>query len=102
MTAIKAAEKLGHSINYATDFDVDRNPDLTSKTKALVFGGHSEYWTTNMRDSVDGAVVRGVNLIVFGAIWIETLRSFGKNTIKDTFLGSRRKIFLRGLDCPHF
>ena len=24
-----------------------------------------------------------VNLIVFGAIWIETLRSFGKNTIKD-------------------
>ena len=28
-----------------------------------------------------------VNLIVFGAIWIETLRSFGKNTIKDTFLG---------------
>ena len=28
-----------------------------------------------------------INLIVFGAIWIETLRSFGKNTIKDTFLG---------------
>ena len=28
-----------------------------------------------------------VNLIVFGAIWIETLRSFGKNTIKDSFLG---------------
>ncbi|MFQ3340637.1 MAG: signal peptidase I [Flavobacteriaceae bacterium] len=28
-----------------------------------------------------------VNLILFGAIWIETLRSFGKNTIKDTFLG---------------
>lgn len=64
--AIKAAEKLGLSINYATDFDLDRNPDLTKKTKALIFGGHSEYWTTQMRDAVEAAVDRGVNLIVLG------------------------------------
>jgi hypothetical protein len=63
---IKAAEKLGLSINYATDFDLDRSPDLTSKTKALVFGGHSEYWTTQMRNAVEAAVDRGVNLIVLG------------------------------------
>ena len=63
---IKAAEKLGLSINYATDFDLDRNPDLTKKTKALIFGGHSEYWTTQMRDAVEAAVDRGVNLIVLG------------------------------------
>jgi hypothetical protein len=64
--AIKAAEKLGLSINYATDFDLDQNPDLTKLTKALVFGGHSEYWTTSMRDAVEAAVDRGVNLIVLG------------------------------------
>lgn len=63
---IKAAEKLGISINYATDFDLDRNPQLSNKTKALVFGGHSEYWTTQMRDAVEAAVDRGVNLIVLG------------------------------------
>jgi hypothetical protein len=63
---IKAAEKIGLSINYATDFDLDSSPDLTSKTKALVFGGHSEYWTTQMRDAVEAAVDRGVNLIVLG------------------------------------
>jgi len=63
---IKAAEKLGLSINYATDFDLDSQVDLLSKTKAIVLGGHSEYWTTNMRDSVERAVDRGINLIVFG------------------------------------
>lgn len=63
---IKAAEKQGISINYATDFDLDRNPDLTNFSKSIVFGGHSEYWTTQMRDAVESAVDRGVNLIVFG------------------------------------
>ena len=63
---IKAAEKLGLSINYATDFDLDSKVDLLSNTKAIVLGGHSEYWTTNMRDAVESAVDRGVNLIVFG------------------------------------
>ncbi len=28
-----------------------------------------------------------VNLIMFPVIWVETLRSFGRNTTKDTFLG---------------
>ena len=27
-----------------------------------------------------------INLILFGVIWVETLRSFGKNTVKDTAL----------------
>jgi hypothetical protein len=63
---IKAAEKLGLSMNYATDFDLDGEVNLLSNTKAIVLGGHSEYWTTNMRDAVESAVDRGVNLIVFG------------------------------------
>ena len=49
-----------------TDFDLNSNPDLTKLTKAIVFGGHSEYWTTQMRDAVEAAVDRGVNLIVLG------------------------------------
>ena len=28
-----------------------------------------------------------VNLIMFAVVWVETLRSFGKNTSLDTFLG---------------
>ena len=63
---IKAAEKLGLAINYATDFDLDGDPDLLNQTTSVVFGGHSEYWTTAMRDAVEIAVDRGVNLIVLG------------------------------------
>ena len=63
---IKAAEKLGLNINYATDFDLDRFPNLLANTKNIVFGGHSEYWTTRMRTSVEKAVDSGVNLIIFG------------------------------------
>ena len=63
---IKSAEKLGVSINYATDFDLDSNVHLLGKTKSIVLGGHSEYWTTKMRDAGEAAVDSGVTLIVLG------------------------------------
>jgi hypothetical protein len=63
---IKAAEKLGLTINYATDIDLDSRTDLLKNTKTIVLGGHSEYWTTHMRDAVEVAVDHGVNLFVLG------------------------------------
>jgi hypothetical protein len=63
---IKAAEKLGLNINYATDIDLDNDPNLLRNTSSILLGGHSEYWTTKMRDAVEKAVDRGVNLIVLG------------------------------------
>jgi hypothetical protein len=63
---IKSAEKLGLNINYATDIDLDKDPSLLQNTSSILLGGHSEYWTTNMRNAVEAAVDRGVNLIVLG------------------------------------
>ena len=59
-------EKLGIDTNYVTDFEVDRNPTVFAATKNIAVGGHSEYWTLKMRDSIEGAVAAGVNLIAFG------------------------------------
>ena len=59
-------EKVGLDINYVTDFEVARNSAVFHKTKAIVVGGHSEYWTVSMRDSIDAAVAAGVNLVAFG------------------------------------
>jgi len=59
-------EKLGIDTNYITDFEVDRNPTVFAATKTIAVGGHSEYWTLRMRDSIDGAVASGVNLVAFG------------------------------------
>lgn len=66
MPLVKRAEKLGLSINYATDLDLDKDPNLLQNTGSILLGGHSEYWTINMRDAVEAAVDRGVNLIVLG------------------------------------
>jgi hypothetical protein len=59
-------EKSGLDINYITDIDVDKDLHVFAKTKTIVLGGHSEYWTQSMRQHFDAAVTSGINLIVFG------------------------------------
>ena len=59
-------EKIGIDINYVTDFEVHNNPSVFEQTKSIIVGGHSEYWTIAMRDSIDAAVVQGKNLVAFG------------------------------------
>jgi len=59
-------EKVGLDINYVTDFEVHNNPAVFKSTKSIIVGGHSEYWTVVMRDSIDAAVAAGVNLVAFG------------------------------------
>ena len=63
---ITMAEKLGLDINYLTDIDVDRDQRVFTATDSIVLGGHSEYWTQAMRNSIKKAVSRGVNLLIFG------------------------------------
>jgi len=59
-------EKLGLDISYVTDLDVDNNPAVFQTTKAIVVGGHSEYWTIQMRQRIEAAVAAGKHLIAFG------------------------------------
>lgn len=63
---IKIAEQLGLDMNYITDLELDRGVNSLTATKSLLFGGHSEYWTVNMRNAVQHAVDRGVNLVSLG------------------------------------
>ena len=63
---LKIVEKLGIDLSYVTDFDLDSNKELLKNTNAVLFGGHSEYWTIAMRASVEEAIANGVNLIVLG------------------------------------
>ncbi len=59
-------EKIGIDINYVTDFEIHNNPTVFENTKSIIVGGHSEYWTLAMRDSIDSAVAQGKNLVAFG------------------------------------
>ena len=63
---LKIAERLGLDMNYITDFELDHNTASLRNTKSILFGGHSEYWTANMRRTVQGAIDRGTNLVSLG------------------------------------
>jgi hypothetical protein len=60
-------EKQGLDVDYTTDIDVDQRPSQVPAHKALIVGGHSEYWTRRMYDTAEYARDRGVNLGFFGA-----------------------------------
>jgi len=61
------AEKLGLDVDYTTDVDVDRRPSQVVAHKALLIGGHSEYWTRRMYDAAVYARDKGTNIAFFGA-----------------------------------
>lgn len=61
------AEKLGLDIDYTTDIDVDERPSQVAAHKALLIGGHSEYWTRRMYDAALYARSKGTNIGFFGA-----------------------------------
>jgi hypothetical protein len=63
---IRLIENMGIDTNYATDFELDANSPLIRNATSIVFGGHDEYWTTNMRNNLQAAVDRGTNLINLG------------------------------------
>jgi hypothetical protein len=56
----------GFSVDYCSDLDLHLRPELLRDYRLLVVNGHSEYWTWEMRDTVEGFTRRGGNLAVFG------------------------------------
>jgi len=61
---IQMIEKLGLDVNYLTDTDLDRAPEIDSAS--IIFGGHSEFWTQSMRDVIENEINQGTNLLIFG------------------------------------
>jgi hypothetical protein len=63
---LRLAERLGIDINYLTDLELNRDVASLHNTKSILYGGHGEYWTIQMRAALESAVARGVNLVSFG------------------------------------
>ncbi len=58
-------ESEGYDVTYATNVDVDADPNLLMNHKAFLSVGHDEYWTWTMRDNVERARDSGINLGFF-------------------------------------
>ncbi len=53
------AERSGYQVDLATQHQLHYEPDLLSGYDCVVFVGHDEYWTWEMRDAVDTYVEAG-------------------------------------------
>jgi hypothetical protein len=64
---IKYIEEQGRNVTYASDVDLARNPSVLDMHKAILFIGHSEYWTEDMWVAVVTARDNGVHLGFFSS-----------------------------------
>jgi hypothetical protein len=63
---VRFVEEHGLNVSYVTDPDLDRGVGVVG-ARAVVFGSHTEYWTTGMRTHLEAALARGVNAVFLGA-----------------------------------
>lgn len=82
--AVSWLEKEGVDVTYATDVDVDAMPQLFLNHQAVLFFGHSEYWSWRSLDSVKDAFAQGVSFGFFsgdvasGQVRLEPAASSGR------------------------
>ena len=67
LPALSLAEQLGLRLSYATDVDLQADPQLLAGARAVISLGHDEYWSAAMRSAVTAARDRGVNVAFLGA-----------------------------------
>jgi len=59
---VRWLENEQYDVGYITNIDVHRSPASVANTEVFLSPGHNEYWTWEMRDSVEDARDAGVNL----------------------------------------
>ncbi|MDB5764733.1 MAG: hypothetical protein JWQ21_3728, partial [Herminiimonas sp.] len=64
---LRFVEREGFDVTYQTNIDTHVAPGQLLKHRAFLSVGHDEYWTKAMRDAMETARDRGVNLGFFGA-----------------------------------
>ena len=66
------AERNGYGIDVITNTDLEEHPTTIDRYRLLLSVGHDEYWSGPMRDTVEGFVARGGNVVFFSgntALW---------------------------------
>lgn len=58
------AEAQGYALDFATDYDLEVEPDLLAGYSAALFVGHSEYWSAGERAQVERFVDAGGKLAI--------------------------------------
>jgi hypothetical protein len=88
---VRWLERNGYDVTYVSDFDLHGGTAQLDHARALIVAGHNEYWSPQMRDHVEDARDRGLNLGLFGAdlvdgeirFWNGDARTFSR-TVSDS------------------
>lgn len=67
-------QKQGYEVDVATQLDLHFRPDLLDGYKGVLFVGHDEYWSWEMRDAVDSYVEKGGNAARFAGNFMWQIR----------------------------
>ena len=64
------AEQAGYELDYITQQDLDEDPDILKGHRCVITVGHDEYYSTNMRRTLDAFLDDAGNFARFGGnIW---------------------------------
>lgn len=66
-SAARWAEEAGYDITYASSIDLHDSLIDASQYTAVIFSGHDEYWSKDMRDCAEDAVAVGTHLAFLGS-----------------------------------
>jgi len=77
------AERQGYAVDLASQHELHFNPEILDGYDCVVFVGHDEYWTWEMRDAVDNYVERGGKAARFAGnfMWQTRLEDGGKRQV---------------------
>jgi hypothetical protein len=74
------AERAGFAVDLASQHELHFNPEILDGYACVVFVGHDEYWTWEMRDAIDAYVDRGGHVARFAGnfMWQTRLEREGR------------------------
>ncbi|MIL09967.1 hypothetical protein BZU93_29350, partial [Salmonella enterica subsp. enterica] len=77
------AERAGYQVDLASQHELHFSPDILDDYDCVVFVGHDEYWTWEMRDAVDHWVERGGHAARFAGnfMWQTRLEDEGRRQV---------------------
>ena len=80
---LRWAESAGFQVDLASQHELHFNPEILDGYACVVFVGHDEYWTWEMRDAVDSYVERGGRVARFAGnfMWQIRLENAGRNQV---------------------
>ena len=64
---VRWLEREGYDVTYSTNIDTHADPSLLTRHRGWLSAGHDEYWSWEMRQHVEEARDRQVNLAFFSA-----------------------------------